>query len=54
MQLTAAQLKAFDDQGYIFMPNCFADEEVALMRSEGAKEAPLAFAQKRAPVWQAR
>jgi crotonobetainyl-CoA hydratase len=26
----------------------------ALMRSEDAKEAPLAFAQKRAPVWQAR
>src|SRR5262245_7763612 len=35
MQLTAAQLKAFDEQGYIFVPNCFADEEVVLMRSEG-------------------
>ena len=35
MQLTAEQLKAFDQQGYIFIPNCFADEEVALMRSEG-------------------
>ena len=35
MQLTAAQLKAFDDQGYVFLPDCFADEEVALMRSEG-------------------
>ena len=35
MQLTSAQLKAFDDQGYVFLPNCFADEEVALMRSEG-------------------
>ena len=35
MQLTTQQLKAFDDQGYVFLPNCFADEEVALMRSEG-------------------
>ena len=35
MQLSAQQLKAFDDQGYVFLPNCFADEEVALMRSEG-------------------
>ena len=35
MQLSPQQLKAFDDQGYVFLPNCFADEEVALMRSEG-------------------
>ncbi|MET0879819.1 MAG: phytanoyl-CoA dioxygenase family protein, partial [Tardiphaga sp.] len=35
MQLSADQLKAFDDQGYVFLPNCFADEEVALMRAQG-------------------
>jgi len=35
MKLSAEQLRQFDQQGYIFIPNCFADEEVALMRSEG-------------------
>jgi ectoine hydroxylase len=35
MKLSAAQLKAFDDKGYVFLPNCFAEEEIALLRSEG-------------------
>ena len=35
MKLSAEQLRQFEQQGYIFIPNCFADEEVALMRSEG-------------------
>ena len=35
MKLSAEQLKAFDDQGYVFLPNCFSDDEIALMRSEG-------------------
>ena len=38
MQLDAQQLKAFDEQGYIFIPNCFADEEVALMRAIGREQ----------------
>ena len=29
MQLSAEQLKAFDDKGYVFLPNCFAEEEIA-------------------------
>ena len=35
MKLTADQLKAFDDQGYVFLPNCFSEDEIALIRSEG-------------------
>ena len=37
MKLTAEQIKAFDEQGYVFFPNCFADEEVAVLRSEADK-----------------
>ena len=35
MQLSAEQLKAFDEQGYVFLPNCFSEEEIALLRIEG-------------------
>ena len=34
MQLTPAQLKAFDEDGYLFFPDCFSEAEVALLRSE--------------------
>ena len=34
MQLTPEQLKAFDEQGYVFFPNCFSEEEIALLRLE--------------------
>jgi ectoine hydroxylase len=34
MNLTAAQLREFDEQGYIFMPGCFSEDEVALLASE--------------------
>ena len=33
MKLNADQLRQFDEQGYHFFPNCFAEEEIALMRS---------------------
>jgi hypothetical protein len=26
--LKAEQLKAFDEQGYLFLPNCFSEDEV--------------------------
>jgi ectoine hydroxylase len=35
MKLNAQQLAAFDEQGYVFLPNCFSEDEIALMRSEG-------------------
>jgi len=34
MQLSAEQLKAFDEQGYLFFPNCFSEDEIALLRAE--------------------
>ena len=34
MKLNAEQLKAFDEQGYVFFPNCFSEEEIALLRLE--------------------
>src|SRR6516165_3847793 len=37
MKLTPEQIKAFDEQGYVFFPNCFAKEEVAVLRSEADK-----------------
>jgi ectoine hydroxylase len=34
MKLTPDEIKAFDEQGYLFFPHCFAEEEVAVLRSE--------------------
>src|ERR1700747_1413463 len=34
MQLTPQQIADFDQQGYLFFPECFAEEEVALLRAE--------------------
>jgi ectoine hydroxylase len=34
MKLNAEQIKAFDEQGYVFFPNCFSEEEIALLRVE--------------------
>jgi ectoine hydroxylase len=35
MKISAQQLRQFDEDGYLFFPDCFAEEEIALMRSEG-------------------
>src|SRR5438105_10681479 len=37
MQLSPEQLKNFDEQGFIFIPNCFSEEEIALLRIEGGQ-----------------
>jgi len=34
MKLTAEQIKQFDEQGYMFFPSCFSEEEIELMRVE--------------------
>ena len=34
MRLTPEQLKAFDEEGYLFLPDCFGAEEVAALRRE--------------------
>ena len=37
MQLSPEQIRTFDEQGFIFFPSCFREEEIALLRDE-AKE----------------
>jgi ectoine hydroxylase len=34
MPLTPQQLKQFDEDGYLFMPECFTSDEVAVLRDE--------------------
>src|SRR5437868_7359579 len=34
MPLSPEQLKAFDEEGYLFLPECFSDEEVAALRRD--------------------
>jgi ectoine hydroxylase len=34
MKLTPQQLTEFDQQGYMFFPNCFSEEEIALLRDD--------------------
>ncbi len=34
MKLSTEQLKAFDELGYVFFPNCFSEDEIALLRLE--------------------
>jgi ectoine hydroxylase-related dioxygenase (phytanoyl-CoA dioxygenase family) len=34
MQMTPQQLQEFDEQGYLFYPNCFSEEEIALLRND--------------------
>jgi ectoine hydroxylase len=35
MKLSPEQLRQFDELGYLFLPNCFSEDEIALLRSEG-------------------
>src|SRR4051812_42007197 len=35
MKLNAEQVRQFDEEGWLFFPDCFSEEEIALMRSEG-------------------
>jgi len=34
VKLTAQQRAAFDEQGYLFLPSCFSEDEIALLRAE--------------------
>lgn len=37
MRLTDRQLADFDEQGYLFLPDCFCEEEVAVLREEAER-----------------
>jgi ectoine hydroxylase len=47
MRLTATQIKDFDENGYIVIPHCFADEEMAVLRAE----AEAIYKSSREEVW---
>ncbi|MEM9926542.1 MAG: phytanoyl-CoA dioxygenase family protein [Cyanobacteria bacterium P01_D01_bin.50] len=36
MQLTSEELKTYEDQGYLLLPNCFTQAEVELLRTEAS------------------
>jgi len=47
MKLTPQQLKDFDELGYLFMPECFSADEVALLKQEATN----VLAQQRPEIW---
>src|SRR3954471_6472422 len=47
MRLSPEQLRDFDEQGYLFLPDCFSDEEVAVLR----REAEAIYRSDRQEVW---
>lgn len=47
MKLTPQQIKQFDDDGYLFLPKCFSEIEVAALRTE----AEGIYDQDRPQVW---
>src|SRR3984885_14279805 len=47
MQLTSQQLRQFDEDGYLFLPGCFSEAEVAILRDE----AEAIYATDRQEVW---
>jgi ectoine hydroxylase len=50
MKLTPEQIHTFDEQGYVFFPNCFSEDEVAALRSE----ADAILRTNRQEVWRER
>ncbi len=47
MPLTAQQLRQFAEEGYLFLPGCFSEEEVAILRGEAEQ----IYATNRQEVW---
>src|SRR5262244_1291410 len=47
MPLAAHQLQQFAEEGYLFLPNCFSEQEVAVLRDE----AEAIYASNRQEVW---
>ena len=47
MELTPQQLKEFDELGYLVMPDCFSEQEIAVLRAE----AESIYASNREEVW---
>lgn len=47
MKMTDEQRREFDERGYLFLPNCFSDLEVAALREEAEK----IYGEDRKEVW---
>ena len=47
MQLTSQQLRQFAEEGYLFLPDCFLEDEVAILRDEAEQ----IYASNRREVW---
>ena len=47
MELTAQQLRQFAEEGWLFLPGCFSEEEVAILRDEAEQ----IYATDRQEVW---
>src|SRR5579859_2993947 len=47
MRLSPEQLREFDEQGYLFLPDCFGEEEVAALR----RDAEAIYRSDRPEVW---
>ena len=47
MPLKAQQLRQFAEEGYLFLPGCFSEEEVAILRDEAEQ----IYATNRPEVW---
>jgi len=47
MRLSAEKLEEFDREGYLFLPSCFSDAEMQVLRSE----AEAIYAEEREEVW---
>lgn len=47
MKLTPEQIDQFRDEGWFFLPNCFSEEEVSVLRTEAEE----IFKQSREEIW---
>jgi ectoine hydroxylase len=47
MQATSQHLRQFVEEGYLFLPGCFSEEEVAILRDEAEQ----IYATNRQEVW---
>ena len=47
MKLTPEQIRQFEEEGYFFLPGCFSDEEVAVLRDEAEE----IYKSNRPEVW---
>ena len=47
MLLTAQQLRQFAEEGYLYLPGCFSEEEVAILRDEAEQ----IYVTNRQEVW---